>query len=194
MSDDAHDRTKFYRAIWAEDCETHYPRLRSYAWRLAGDVDAANDIVQDVVTKILRLVPDPAAVGDRMNYLLRSVHNRWADWVKERSHLKTVSLSDPDNKEVYAIAAPQRDADVDAETEQCRLEMSIVLRRLNQRERDVLTQFLEGYTCDEIAMRLRADRRVISYELNAVRTKVRYHLGHRLRGPKQPGGSHKDGR
>ncbi len=51
-----------------------------------------------------------------------------------------------------------------------------MIRRLNKRESDVLARFLEGFSCVEIATQLHDDPRVISYELNALRTKVRYHM------------------
>jgi RNA polymerase sigma factor (sigma-70 family) len=181
MSDDAHNKTELYRAVWLQACEDNYPRLRSYAWRLAGSGDVADDIANETVVKILRLLPNPEAIRNKLNYLLRSVHNTWVDWVKEKSQLKTISIDDPDNTEVHAMAAPERDADIDAKNEALRLAVRIEMRRLTQRERDVLKLFLEGFTCDEIGTQLGEDSRVISYELNAVRTKVRYRLKKHLR-------------
>lgn len=183
MPDDAEDRTEMARTIWSQDYVNHYTRLHSYAWRLAGDGDAAGDIAQNAICKILKLVPNPDSVGDRLNYLLRSVHNAAMDWLKEKNRHKTISLDDPDNKEVNAMPAPDRDADADAEMEKRRLVMSGMLRRLNERERNVFTLYLEGFDCSEIATRLSTDRRVISYELNAVRAKVRYWIQQRLQEP-----------
>lgn len=163
------------RGIWAKVCADNYLRLRSYAWRLTHNSHAAEDLVQDTITKILRLVPDPEAVEDKLSYLLRSVHNTWLRWLKEKGRPEIISIDDPANKAVFAIAAPQRDDDA-AEAESRRRMMLTQMRRLNERERGLLTLYLEGYKAGEIAAQLDEDVRVISYELNALRTKVRYRL------------------
>jgi RNA polymerase sigma factor (sigma-70 family) len=188
MTTDAHHETERRRAFWSQACVDNYPRLRSYAWRLADNGDIAEDVVQDTVLKILRLVPNPETIGHKLNYLLRSVHNTWVDWLKEHDQFVTTSIDDPDNQEVHAMAAPERDADIDAQTEAFRLAMQIELRRLNQREKDILERYLEGFACDEIAARMGEDVRVISYELNAIKTKVRYRVQRSFPKPKRPDG------
>lgn len=186
MSEDAHARTELDRLIWSKVCEENYPRLRSYAGRLTGNWDIAEDITQETVLKILRLVPNSKAVGNKLNYLLRSVHNTWVDWLKEKEYLKTTSIDDPDNEAVRKIAAPERDADIDVETDRFRQAMKIELKRLNDWERQILERFLEGYTCSEIAAQMSVDARVISYELNRVKTKVRYRVKPYIDGSEQP--------
>jgi hypothetical protein len=50
---------------------------------------------------------------------------------------------------------------------------------LNDREKLLLSFHLRGYNCAEIAARLHEDKRIISVELNAVKSKVRYRLKRR---------------
>jgi RNA polymerase sigma-70 factor (ECF subfamily) len=176
MFQDACDETQQKRAFWAHSCEDNYPRMCSRAYRLAGNADDAAEIVQETMLKIFRLLPNPEAIENVVHYLLRAVRNTGVDWLRKKYQVKTVSIDDPNNKEVYTMAAPERNVDLKVETEELRRAMAIELRRLNKRERDVFARFLEGFSCDEIATQLHDDPRVISYELNAIRTKVRYRL------------------
>lgn len=165
-----------YQAVWTQSYVDNYQHLRSYALLLAKNHHVAEDIVQDTFIKILSLLPNPEEIEDKLNYLRRSVHNTWVDWWKRTNQLKTISIDDPHTREVYALAAPERGDSIEAETEAHRLMLQIELRRLNLRERAVLVKYLEGYKRNEIAAQLNEDARVISYELNAVRAKVRYRL------------------
>lgn len=180
MSTDAQDKIEHACAVWSQDYEKHRPRLQAYAWRLTGNAAAAEDVVQNVILKILRLSPDPESVASRLGYLLRSVHHASMDWLKKQMQISTVSIDTGDRRELEQMAEPEREADDDSEAER-RLVMASELKRLNKRERKVLTLYLEGNKCPEIALMLNEDQRVISYELNAVRVKVRYRLQRRFR-------------
>jgi RNA polymerase sigma-70 factor (ECF subfamily) len=191
MSADGRDKSEHARDLWSQDYATHRPRLHAYAWRLTGDSAAAEDVVQNVILKILRLTPDPESVADKLGYLLRSVHNASMDWLKKQSRITTVIL---DRREWQEMVAPERNADAEAENDEYRLAVSVVMRRLTKREKTLLTLFLEGYMCEEIAGRMNEDKRAISYDLNAVRTKVRYQLQKRLGLTKPQGGRRKKDR
>lgn len=189
MSDGADEKTKLNRAVWSADCETHYPRLHAYAWRLSGSGDAAGDIVQDVVAKMLRLVPDPESVGNRLSYLLRSVHNRWADWVTDPIRLKTtVSLDDPNNKELRTMAAPEKDTERDEQTEEYSLAVQREVALLEGREKEIFELYLEELKCSEIASRLGIHKSLVSYELNVIRNRILKRLQRRFKGLR-----HRDG-
>jgi RNA polymerase sigma factor (sigma-70 family) len=163
--------------VWAQACEDNYSRLLSYSRWLTKNTDKAPGIVHDAVCKILKHTPDPATIEDKVNYLLRSVHNAWIDWVKEKDKIKTISLDDPDNEELRSqLVASERDIMIKLDDEAYRRALKIELRHLNRRERLLLKLFLYGYSCEEIAARLEVNARLISYELNAVKTKVRQRL------------------
>lgn len=182
MSDGAHEKTELDRAVWSKDCETHYPRLHSYAWRLSGNGNAAGDIVQDVVTKVLRLVPDPESVGNRLNYLLRSVHNRWADWLRETIRLKTtISFDDPNNKELRAMAAPEKDTERDEQAEEFSRALQLEVERLEGREKEMFELHLEGLKSHEIAARLGVHYSLVSHEINVIRNRVIKRLQRRFK-------------
>ncbi len=164
-------------AVWAQTCEDHYPRLLSYSRWLTKDTDEASGIVHNAVCKILNLTPAPETIEDKVNYLLRSVRNAWIDWLREKKRVTTISLDDPDNEELRAqLVAPEEDIMIKLDNEAYRRALMIELRRLNKRERLLLKLFLYGYSCQEISDRLDSNVRLISYELNALRTKVRQHL------------------
>lgn len=185
---DASDISARYHAVWSQACEDSYPRLLSLSRWLTKNTDAAPDIVHDAVCKILKLIPDPTIIEDKVNYLLKSVRNAWLDRLKENNKVKSVSLDDPDNDELRSqLIAQERDVMIELDNETYRNLLRIELRRLNERERLLLKLFLYGFSCEEIAARLEANAPLISYELNAVRNKVRQRLIKIIERTKGPG-------
>jgi len=164
-------------AVWSQACEDSYPRLLSYSRWLTKNTDEASGIVHDAVCKILKLAPNPDAIGDKLNYLLKSVHNAWVDWVREKCKVKTISLDDSDNEELQSkLVAPERDFCIKIDNEVYRRALLVELKRLDKREKQVFTLFLCGFTCKEISDRLGANVPLITYELNKVRNKVHQRL------------------
>ncbi len=180
MSADGRDTSEHACAVWSQEYATHRPRLHAYAWRLTGDAVAAEDVVQNMILKILSLRPDPESVADRLSYLRRSVYNASMDWLRRRGRTpRTLSIDTDDVRELQEMAAPEREADdaaADAKRDEYRLAVAVVMKRLDERETTMLTLFLEGCRCDEIAARMHEDKRAISYDLNALRTRVLYQL------------------
>ncbi len=174
MSNDANEEP--YHSVWSEACATNYERLCSYACHLANDGDIGMEIAHNAITKILRLDPDYEKVGNQLNYLLRSVHNTWADWLNEKAKVRTVSIDDPDNTEVHILEAPTSDVNLNEEYDAYRLALRFELRRLNKRDKRLLILHLKKYKTEEIAARLHEDVRIIRHDLNVVKNRVHKRL------------------
>src|SRR5947209_3649261 len=167
-----------YHYFWVQACEENYPRLLSYALRLARNAERAPGIVHDAVCKILSLAPNPANIRNTpLSYLMGAVHNAWVDRLKKEKRIKATSLDDPDNNEVQKIAAPERDISIELDNETYRRELNPRLARIRDpRKKRIYELYLKGYSCQEIADALNEDVRVIRSDLNVVRNGVHYHL------------------
>jgi RNA polymerase sigma factor (sigma-70 family) len=175
MSKDANE--ELHRNVWSAACAAYYLRLLSYARQLTGDGDIAAEIVHNVVIKILKLVPEPENVGDKLNYLLRSVHNAWADWLRKTNKVKTISIDDTENTEIGKIEAPESDAGLDKESKDAyRLALKFELRRLNRRDKRLLVLHLKKYKTEQIAVRMHEDKRIVRHDLNVVINRVHKRL------------------
>ncbi len=169
-------------AFWSEAYVSHFEHLCAYARRFIGDAGTAEDIVQNVFLKILMLISDQELVADRLSYLRRSVHSASKDWLKKQKRFKTVSIEGSDVRELREMAAAEKDAEDDLETERRRLKIGSKLNRLNDHEREVLVLYLRGYTSQQIATKLNEDRRVIRCALNSARVKIRRRLAQKKKG------------
>ena len=169
-----------HRIFWTQKVDEDYPRLNSYARHLCRN-DQASDLVHDVVYRVLKYAPDPKLIKNTTNYLLRAVRNAWFDRIRAAKKAELISYDDPSNEELrFALVATERDMSIDLDNERMRDAMKVVLRRLSPRERRLLTLYLEGLKCKEIAAELGEDARITSVDLNAVKSKVRYRIEHML--------------
>lgn len=68
----------------------HLP-LCMYVLRIVGDVDASQDIVQNVFEEVWRRISGGENIGNLKSYLYRAAHNSALSWLKERSKLDFIS-------------------------------------------------------------------------------------------------------
>ena len=166
-----------WHAFWVQACEDNYSCLLSYSRWLTHKTDDAEGIVHNAVCKLLKLTPNPETIEDVTKYLHGSVRHAWFDRLREKKKMRTISLDDPVNVGLRnQLPAPEGGVMNSLDNEAYRRSLKIELRRLSPRERLLLKLFLYGYGCQEIAERLEENVHLISYELNAVRTKVRQRL------------------
>jgi DNA-directed RNA polymerase specialized sigma24 family protein len=164
-----------HRPFWEQACQDLKQGLMSYALTLAnGKLYDAEDLVSETTCRALSYSPDPATVLNPLRYLKGMTRNVWIDkWNREETE-NTVSLESVSKKSHHPSVAP--DALRIVENEELIDEFSVHRGRLNEREELLLTLYLRGYKCGEIARTLNEDVRLTRSDLNAVRTKVRYRL------------------
>lgn len=68
----------------------HLP-LCMYVLRITGDVDASQDIVQNVFEEVWRRISEDEDIANLKSYLYRAAHNSALTWLKERSRLNFLS-------------------------------------------------------------------------------------------------------
>lgn len=167
--------TTRHQLFWARAYEHFHARLNSYARKLTHDKSYdAEDLVQEAICRALMYPKDPREVKNPLGYLMRTVRNIWIDkWAREN----TANLESLDTL-ANSTYLPSVEPDVLRMLENEELQRAISVKQgpLTRREQLLLKLHLEGYTCGEIADKLKEDVRAIGCDLNAVRSKVRYRL------------------
>lgn len=153
----------------------HQARVFRAAYRITGNVQDAEDVLQTVFLRLARR-EDASPPRDRLgSYLYRSGINAALDLIRARRRVEVVGLE-------VAEGAPSRDAAEGPERAQRSAEIRERLRqalgRVNPRHAEVFVlRYLEGYGNLEIARLLGVSRITVAVTLH----RVRRHLVRELR-------------
>jgi RNA polymerase sigma factor (sigma-70 family) len=177
MDDDIRSRRDRHRPFWAQTCVEFYQRLTSYASRLTNgkNYDAA-DLVQETVSRVLSYPPSPEEIANPLSYLLTVLRNVWSGTWRRQHTAETESLEPLLGTEALNHLTVEPDVFRILENEELLKEMSVKKGPLTPREELLLALYLQGLKCKEMAALLKENQRLISADLNAMLTKVRYRL------------------
>lgn len=163
-------------AFWAAAYVEHYKRLYAMARRLltGGNHAEAEDAVSEAFVRAMTYAKDPEAIANLFAYLWITVKRVWISKCRKEGALNMESLD-----ELLATGQhPMVDAQALRILETMEFEKALEVRSgpLTPRENQLLELHLRGYSCDEMALLLGEDVRLVRSDLNAVRAKVRYRL------------------
>jgi RNA polymerase sigma-70 factor (ECF subfamily) len=176
------ERCEYWNALFAE----YYSHLMSFSVRLTGDPDDAEDLVQEVVCRVLKYV-DRAAASEQswMNlkspaaYLRTVARHIHVDREKQRRYSQ-ISLDDDDVEGLHHQLVDYSTSDaivnrVYYEELMRSLPLRVFLAGLSGYELKLLhLNSVEEMTVREIAKELDEDASLIRYHLQKVHAKVRY--------------------
>ena len=146
-----------------------HPRLGRLAWRLTGDRDAAQDIVQDAwlaIVRGLRRLDDPAQFR---SWAYRIVTNKCADWTRRRIVQRSAA------EELRAAAASDSgSSSSDAESTDAVIRIRDALAKLPSEQRAVLSlHYLDGMGVAEIARTLDVPEGTVKSRLYHARSRLK---------------------
>ena len=171
------DRRDRHRPFWEQTCVALYERLTSYASRLAnGKSYNAADLVQETVARVLSYPPNPEQIANPLSYLLTVLRNVWSSSWREQHTAETESLEPLISTGALDHLAVEPDVFRILKNEELLKQLSVRKGRLSPREELLLNLYLQGLSCKEIAALLNDNQRLISADLNALLTKLRYRL------------------
>lgn len=153
MEDSAHVPELFQRLF-----REHYPEVARKLYALTGDYAAAEDLAQEVFLRLYLRPPDRLeAVGAWLHRVLTRIGY---DYLRQRTSGKTLL-----ENETARVAAWSEGAAPSGETEVIReWEKDVVrrvLRKLSDRDRTALLLREEGYSYEEIAVRLEVNPKIV---------------------------------
>ncbi len=138
----------------------HVRALYRYAYRWTGDVDQAEDLVQETLTRLYAELPRLRQIEQPRPWAARVMYRIFVDWLRraQRSPVhfvgrsgSTGSMADGEDGEIDA-ADESRDPVILADQELERERIAAVWPRLHVQHRVVLSLHeIEGYSLEEVA-------------------------------------------
>jgi RNA polymerase sigma factor (sigma-70 family) len=152
----------------------HYPGVARKLYALTGDYAAAEDLAQEVFLRLYQSPPDRLeAVGAWLHRVLTRVGY---DYLRQRSSGRSLI-----EKETARIAAWSESTAPSGETEVIReWEKDVVrrvLQKLSDRDRTALLLREEGYSYEEIALRLEVNPKIVGTLLARAEDRLKKKFG-----------------
>ena len=134
--------------------DRHSNRVRDYIRMMVKDRDVADDILQNTLIKVVRVIDEGryADTGKFLSWVLRITHNQVIDYFRSQKSAKTVNESDAG----YNVLGTLRFADATVEDKMVAEQIAADVRRLvdflpeEQRE-VVMLRYYSGLSFQEIA-------------------------------------------
>ena len=134
--------------------DRHSNRVRDYIRMMVKDRDVADDILQNTLIKVVRVIDEGryADTGKFLSWVLRIAHNQVIDYFRSQKSAKTVNESDAG----YNVLGTLRFADSTVEDKMVSEQIAADVRRLvdflpeEQRE-VVMLRYYSGLSFQEIA-------------------------------------------
>lgn len=94
------------------DIEAHFPALTRFAIRLTRNTDAAHDLVQDTILKVLSRRADAETPDNTKSYMMSMLYNQFIDSYRKQARRSYVPIDDvepvsPDAPQNLALASKE---------------------------------------------------------------------------------------
>jgi RNA polymerase sigma-70 factor (ECF subfamily) len=149
----------------------HHKRVLSAAYRVTGNAQDAEDVLQTIFMRLARREGGSPLSDSPGSYLHRAAINAALDLVRSRHNSRTTSL---DDVEPSLTSAPQSAPDRLQGSGEIRDEIRKALGKISPKSAEVfILRYFEGYGNHEIARMLGASRSTINVILHRTRQKIR---------------------
>lgn len=142
------------RSAISQLIDRHSARVRDYICMMVKDRDVADDILQETLIKVVRVIDEGryADSGKFLSWVLRIAHNQVIDYFRSQRNNRTVGESDAG----YNVLGTLRFADGTAEdrmiSEQIEADVRRLIDCLPQEQREVvMLRYYSGMSFQEIA-------------------------------------------
>lgn len=152
-----------------------YPRLLRYGLSLTRDKNEAEDLVMDIITKLLEKSDELSETINLEGYAIRSLRNRFLDM--KRQSIRSVNTTSLDTEEVNFLDTIQDDyADLNTTAGLERRDLSRALAAVGEECLEILTLFGFGNSYKEIADRLDTAIGTVMSRMSRCRSKLQEQL------------------
>ena len=154
--------------------EPHLPHLYQLAFRFCNNRPDAEDLVQDVVIKLLPRSKEMAQIEKLRPWLAKIIYHQFIDNYRQRER-SPLSLVNDSEDALLEQAAPHYDnPENQAEADLSQKQLQLALQSLNLDQRAVvLLHDVEGYTLAELEGILGSPQGTLKSRLNRARTQLR---------------------
>jgi RNA polymerase sigma-70 factor (ECF subfamily) len=149
----------------------HHKRVLSAAYRVTGNAQDAEDVLQTVFMRLARREGGSPLSDSPGSYLHRAAINAALDMVRSRHSARTSPL---DDMEAKLTSAPEKAPDKLQDAGEIRDEIRKALAKMSPKSAEVfILRYFEGYGNHEIARMLGASRSTINVILHRTRNRLR---------------------
>ncbi len=134
--------------------ERHTRRLRDYVRMMVKDDDVAEDLVQEVLIRVVKVIDEGRYTdkGRFLPWLLRIAHNRVLDYFRAQKQVKTISESSAGFDILGSKSFAEPSIEDQMISEQCAEEIRALVEELPEEQREVVRmRYYEGLSFKEIA-------------------------------------------
>ncbi|TMH81082.1 MAG: RNA polymerase sigma factor [Betaproteobacteria bacterium] len=167
--------------------------LYRLAWRFTGSVADAEDLVQDVLTKLFPRTQELLEIERLRPWLARVLYNQYVDSVRQRSRSPIVELVagvEGEENPLDALPTAKDGPEANAERTGQRERILRALDRLNPEQRAVVAMHdVEGYSLEELETMLETPLGTLKSRLHRARQRLRallpmepFSVGERVKG------------
>ena len=152
--------------------DRHSRRVRDYIRMMVKDADVADDVLQETLIKVVRVIDEGRYVdnGKFLSWVLRIAHNQVIDYFRSQKSAKTINESDAGYNMLGTLRFAERNVEDNIISEQIEADVRRLVEHLPDEQREVVKlRYFSGLSFQEIA-----DQTGVS--INTALGRVRYAL------------------
>lgn len=134
--------------------ERHSRRIRDYIRMMVKDADVADDVLQETLIKVVRVIDEGRYVdnGKFLSWVLRIAHNQVIDYFRSQKSAKTVNESDAGYNMLGTLRFAERTVEDNIISEQIEADVRRLVEHLPDEQREVVKlRYFSGLSFQEIA-------------------------------------------
>jgi RNA polymerase sigma-70 factor (ECF subfamily) len=134
--------------------ERHSRRIRDYIRMMVKDADVADDVLQETLIKVVRVIDEGRYVdnGKFLSWVLRIAHNQVIDYFRSQKSQRTVSESDAGYNVLGTLRFAERNVEDRMISEQIEADVRRMIDSLPEEQREVvMMRYYAGMSFQEIA-------------------------------------------
>jgi RNA polymerase sigma factor (sigma-70 family) len=159
----------------------HSDRVFRTANRVTGSVADAEDVLQTVFLRLVRITESPGVLENPEGYFARAAINASLDLLRSRKRSRAVAFDDLETGAVVALASP-KNPELGHEDRELRNLIRAAVSRLGPNAAQMFTlRYFEGYDNGEIARIMSTSALVVGVTLHRARARLRKEIGSYLR-------------
>ena len=134
--------------------DRHSRRVRDYIRMMVKDADVADDVLQETLIKVVRVIDEGRYVdnGKFLSWVLRIAHNQVIDYFRSQKSAKTINESDAGYNMLGTLRFAERTVEDNIISEQIEADVRRLVEHLPDEQREVVKlRYFSGLSFQEIA-------------------------------------------
>ena len=134
--------------------DRHSRRVRDYIRMMVKDADVADDVLQETLIKVVRVIDEGRYVdnGKFLSWVLRIAHNQVIDYFRSQKSAKTINESDAGYNMLGTLRFAERTVEDNIISEQIEADVRRLVEHLPDEQREVVKmRYYYGMSFQEIA-------------------------------------------